>query len=382
VSGSGTLSLSGGTDPAFTLLDPGDASTPLGEFDVTTAGEIVSDALPRDVDDYLAQTASTVVLVECLSGSVVIEQIKLYIHPPGGPVGGWRTAPGFTVEVSPNVFQAASIGHTEGSGADNDYVVAWDDAALGITSPGLAEQVDPASITTDPTVTVIASASVGVIALAPPLWNATAEAFIGGVLAQQPDAENVARLETPRVGDIGTYGVDVVFSPYEVPGDLGVEFPGDQPSSAWAPWTMVADYDIDDHGTSYVTSTVVPDTAIDDPTGLVFSRSPDVTIADGTYTPPSARTVLLGAITDIMFAPLPYDGPTPPGFSYSAGTDAEAIFTVVDCVVTVPSYSYWSPLGALHPLRLMQRGDELGMGSGRVLGAGTRQGSIRVFGSL
>jgi hypothetical protein len=184
------------------------------------------------------------------------------------------------------------------------------------------------------------------------------------------------------VGDIGTYGVDVVFSPYEVPGDLGVEFPGDQPSSAWAPWTMVADYDIDDHGTSYVTSTVVPDTAIDDPTGLVFSRSPDVTIADGTYTPPSARTVLLGAITDIMFAPLPYDGPTPPGFSYSAGTDAEAIFTVVDCVVTVPSYSYWSPLGALHPLRLMQRGDELGMGSGRVLGAGTRQGSIRVFGSL
>lgn len=34
------------------------------------------------------------------------------------------------------------------------------------------------------------------------------------------------------------------------------------------------------------------------------------------------------------------------------------------------------------PLRLMQRGDGLGMGSGRVFGAGTRQGSIRVFGSL
>lgn len=34
------------------------------------------------------------------------------------------------------------------------------------------------------------------------------------------------------------------------------------------------------------------------------------------------------------------------------------------------------------PLRLMQRGDGLGMGSGRVFGAGTRQGSTRVFGSL
>jgi hypothetical protein len=34
------------------------------------------------------------------------------------------------------------------------------------------------------------------------------------------------------------------------------------------------------------------------------------------------------------------------------------------------------------PLRLMQRGDSLGMGSGRVYATGTRQASTRVFGSL
>ena len=39
-------------------------------------------------------------------------------------------------------------------------------------------------------------------------------------------------------------------------------------------------------------------------------------------------------------------------------------------------------VGGPVPLRLMQRGDGLGMGSGRVFGAGTRQNSTRVFGAL
>lgn len=43
-------------------------------------------------------------------------------------------------------------------------------------------------------------------------------------------------------------------------------------------------------------------------------------------------------------------------------------------------YRYWIP--SLAPLRLMQRGDNLGMGSGRLFGPGTRQGSGRIFGSL
>jgi hypothetical protein len=47
-------------------------------------------------------------------------------------------------------------------------------------------------------------------------------------------------------------------------------------------------------------------------------------------------------------------------------------------------FRYWSPSAApaAQPLRLMQRGDGLGMGSGRVYGTGTRQASTRVFGSL
>ena len=53
-----------------------------------------------------------------------------------------------------------------------------------------------------------------------------------------------------------------------------------------------------------------------------------------------------------------------------------------DPVVTVrpPRFRYWIP--TLAPLRLMQRGDGLGMGSSRLFGPGTRQGSTRIFGSL
>jgi hypothetical protein len=85
-----------------------------------------------------------------------------------------------------------------------------------------------------------------------------------------------------------------------------------------------------------------------------------------------------------------FAGPTS-GTGLDSITSPSAVWTLL---TGDPAFAYLSDLRVTHltcrivytggaqPLRLMQRGDGLGMGSGRVYGTGTRQASTRVFGSL
>jgi len=109
---SGVLRLSGGPDATWDL-DDGPASVyDLGDHTVTGASTIVVPLPWVTVADYLDEDVETAVRVECLSGSVVVQQVKLRIWPPAGVVGGWSADPFVQAPQDKNPDIANYVGRT------------------------------------------------------------------------------------------------------------------------------------------------------------------------------------------------------------------------------------------------------------------------------
>ncbi len=107
---SGTLRLSGGPDATFSLGDAEASAHPLGDHVVTGATTLVV-ALPWvTVADYLTEAVETAVRVECLSGTVDVQQVKLRIWPPTGALGAWSAAPFVQDPVDANPAVIAEAG--------------------------------------------------------------------------------------------------------------------------------------------------------------------------------------------------------------------------------------------------------------------------------
>ena len=358
-SSSGTLRLSGGVDPDFALDDPGDASQSLGTVAVSGEQVAVSDPLTRDVDDYLTQSVETVVFVECLSGSVVVEQIKMRIWPPGGVAGAWQSAPGFTVDVAVGGVHLVSPATSFDTGliTTGSAAGAWDTAAAELIDN--ATNRDLSSTDPDfafPAATVQAALGVAQDIAIPGTWNASGIGGASGSVVQQPDPEQIARANTPNV-PAGVYGLDYAWPPDEVPGDWGVEF-SEEPSTAWGAATVeTTAYTAQPHGdggSPIYTWTAVPDEAMADPTTLALPATgtpiPALGVSTST-TPPDSRTALLSIWHPILStAPAHVDMG---GGGYQLGIlDASIAVTLDDSTVTVPAYLYWAPLAvAYRPLR-------------------------------
>lgn len=88
---SGTLRLHDGMDPGFGFAAAACVND-LGSFDVAGKQTVVATATTVKAD-YFSLTSEPTLLVECTSGSVVIQQVKLRLIPPGGPSGAWTLYP-------------------------------------------------------------------------------------------------------------------------------------------------------------------------------------------------------------------------------------------------------------------------------------------------
>ena len=89
----GTIRLSCGLDPTFSLTDPGYATEAIGDHAVTGGQTLVLGPVDSiTAADILAGAEMPVLFLEILSGSIDVKQVRLRVWPPTGPQGAW--APG------------------------------------------------------------------------------------------------------------------------------------------------------------------------------------------------------------------------------------------------------------------------------------------------
>jgi hypothetical protein len=391
--GSGTLRLSGGPDPEFDL-DETDASTyALGDHAVSGSGTLVVSLPWVTVADYLDQAVETAVRVEVLSGSVTLQQVKLRIWPPGGAVGYWSdTYPGwasggFTLAASHWDETTILDSGTQSGGSPE---AAWDAANAAVTFDD----------TIGPTFSLTASTTV----------TGTSEVnFPGGVTWEAQHAgtgvvQVVVGVDWRTAYPINglVEGVDFIIPPDEVPGDASstlVQQIGDG-STEWTGITEDADLSA---ATDLIGWTPVLHSEGSDSVDIVPLGGGFSTVTGAGYTSgapvglhggsPTTAPVTLshgGARYIIVSRGYTYTPQSWPGwFPNLAGTsESESVnfglsFPDIASRAVLPPYRVWSPTAApQNYMRVMQRGDGLGMGSGRVLGPGTRQASNRVIGTL
>jgi hypothetical protein len=389
-SGTGTLRLSTGLDTDLDLVDPGLASTPLGTHTVSGDTVVVATLPSFDVDAYLATPGYTVAFVECLSGSVVIQQIKLRLWPPGGAVGGWADGAAFEATTIPNIASAAQVdgGIDTGTEVGGDAFSAWLIAAqllVDLTAPGDARALDPATI---PLSAIEASAQVFASVTEVEVdaeFHANAQGRLTGSIAQQADPVETAQ---DRALDTlpGTWGLDFMWPPDEVPGDYGVQLVG-TPTTAWGEsvLTTVVLTPMTD-GTGGQPRVIV--TPLDDE-AFVDRSLVTLPLADGDPIPilggttnldlPVSRTVLVSmSHPSLLTAPL-YAGTAG---AYALGVlGSEVSATLEDSIVTVPGFRYWAPtVVARRVLRQLHRDDGQGVTPPRAFGGASRIRTRRAYG--
>jgi hypothetical protein len=412
--GSGTLSASETVD-----LSPPDTSaagtTSLGSYVVSGAGTVVIPSSLMGASEIVDGPASgrNMLRLECTAGSIDVQQIKIRVWPPGGPVGGWVDKAGWnTADAEPTVYRVETTDttyHTSDAFADS-YEGSWDASMAGmIGGPPIGSMVHsafPGSVfDIGSGFNLLVSGGIGnqTVTSLTPFEVATAG------LAASTLAVIVGSNWESFIGDdpaLGANGVDWWRPPTEVAGDTAVLFPqtgtgstnwsgatgltwstdatpgGDEPLGAVTLYATALDdvpIEVEGSGPSAI-SHLGPVTV---PAGTPLTMTPSDSGSDSL--PTGGRYLLLVLSHTILTTTYSHPGTAGgvlggPWFGLSGEVTVGALRTYA----TMPGYQVWHVEGAspIHPLRLMQRGDALGMGSGRILGAGTRQGSLKVFGSL
>jgi hypothetical protein len=395
--GAGSIRLSGGTDPDWSLDDPADASVPMGTHTVSGPTVVVGDPFPTfDVDAYLAQVEETIVFVECLSGDVEVNQVKLRLWPPGGPVGDWIDAPGFDV-VAPPQARLADVGDAFGTVNEvpnfltgSDPAVVFAAAANEMVNDAAdADKMQAVGQLDTPTIqaSIIAKVVVGEDSDTPGVFTATSEGGPTGTLVQQPDPIETTRIETSSLGSLGEYGVDVTWPPDEVPGDLGVDIPT-PPTVEWGAYTVTtSELTISPDGsggnaTMHVMA--VADDAFVDPSSVTFPAFAGIDVpplsSSTSLTMPDARTILV-SLTHLYLVDAPIYGGT--AGAWNVGTVATISAPLVDSTVHIPNYRYWSPSAVAtvrRVLRQLHRDDGQGIAPRRAYGGASRTHTRRAYG--
>jgi hypothetical protein len=396
--GAGTIRLSGGTDPDWSLDDPADATAPMGTHTVAGPTVVVGDPFPTfDVDAYLAQVEETIVFVECLSGAIEINQVKLRLWPPGGPVGGWVEAPGFDVTEAPSARIASRVDPDElGTGgaaitgaapgpvfaaAANELVNDADDAdKMQDGGGGGAISTIQAAVT--------AQVAVGEDSDTPGVFTATSIGALTGAVVQQPDPLEVARVATTSsFASHGEVGLDVTWAPDEVPGDFAVDLLGD-PSTAWGTYTLTTNaltiYTDGSGGSATVHALAVPDEAFVDPSLVTFPAHAGVDVAALSSSTglslPDARTVLVSLAHPFLVAAPLYGGTAG---AWNVGSTTIVAADLEDSTVTIPNYRYWAPNAVAtvrRVLRQLHRDDGQGIAPRRAYGGASRTHTRRAYG--
>jgi hypothetical protein len=394
--GSGTIRLSGGTDPDWALDDPADATVPMGTHVVSGPTVVVGDPFPSfDVDAYLAQVDETIVFVEGMSGSVEINQVKLRLWPPGGPVGGWVEAPGFDVTEAPSARIASRVDPDELGTGGAAITGAAPAAVFADAADELVNDADDADKMQDGggggaistiQAAVTAQVAVGEDSDTPGVFTATSIGALTGTVVQQPDPLEVMRVNTPA--DFGEYGLDYTWPPDEVPGDLGVD-PLADPTTAWGNYTLTTNsltiYTDGSGGSATVHALTVPDEAFVDPSLVTFPAHAGVDVAalssSTGLSMPDARTVLVSLAHPFLVAAPLYGGTAG---AWNVGSTTIVAAPVVDSTVTIPNYRYWSPTaveeGPLPKLRQYHRDDGRGVAPRRAYGGASRVHTRRAYG--
>lgn len=374
VGGSGTLALSGGPDAAWSLLD-GPASTyDLGSHAVSGTGTLVV-ALPWvTVADYLTEAVETAVRVECTSGSVVVQQVKLRIWPPTGAAGGWSdpyTQPAQT--RAPDVITEASALVTSA-------------ASQADLRAALAAQVTT-STSADPN--YITSGSM----LADSATPAYGGEFGAAYITRTPGAVTGPGFEEEAW----------IAPPMEVWSDAAVRFqPVGTDTYAWSQGhaTVILEPTVTDGTNAYPVDGLfhidATDTTGPEPAGTAFTSfvvgSPVATVEQSGNPLPAPgveyATVTLPEFDDVLrvtiwhdghFADVAEVGGTQARLANGLTTD-EVTFTPLAYLWTAAPYRYWSPaVVQVSPHLIFWRHDDLGAGASLVFQPGTRQSTGLVF---
>lgn len=379
LSGSGTLTFSEGM---------GDTGTSLGSQSVTGPATVVVPSVAIDAADVYSGTDARL-LLGCTSGTLEVQQVKLRVWPPEGAAGAWSdTYPSWQIDgaiAGTRVQRSFEETTFTNAGAAADWSAA--------IAAGQAHADEP-------------WASGATFQAAPHLFGSLAtiradENIVDGTSSGAFQVQDLAAVvvdKTPGEGgeidpSLGLVeGVDWVVPPTEVAWDAVevLDSTGER-SSAWLNVGVHVKGDTGTEGAATITAQPAPadleNLASWPDTGATVLAYGDNALA----TPAGDRILFAGSHLWMTNAP---DFPGGTNVTLSAdwqwalgvGDPDTPEFQPLSYRVTYPPYRVWNPAAipteTLYPLRLIRRGDGLGMGSGRVLSTGTRQNSTRVFGVL
>ncbi len=381
--GSGTLTLAEGTDPDGGFGSPPATGTALGAHSVTGPQTLVVASVLFDGAYVLSSDDSMVLRVDVTGGTVEVQQVKLRVWPTTGALGGWSPtlSPSWAGGISAVGIAAANANYSVTSDPFVDGGDAWDAAWAEI--PTLPEPGPPYTYTTADGTASDASGVINTVDLS--TVSASLVVVVGSLVASPaqpgfPVESGVDYLVPPNevrsdpaqvVQQVGSATRE--YFDWELAVDASSELPlGDFRVHSEA---ITAPEDISDVEPVEVTGTPVPTPAANS-TGRTSLSIPE----------PDIDEVLHVSVNHLGRVGSPPAYPAGIGLPHSnagvmLGTYSGDEFTPATSRVIYPPYRVWTLDVAVTFMRVMQRGDGLGMGSGRVFNQGTRQGSSKVFGT-
>lgn len=379
LSGSGTLVAAEGFDPDYGEPTAA-APTALGTFTVTGPGPVVIPSTLMDAAQIIGGDDSTMLRLECTSGSIDVQQVKVRAWPTGGALGGWSDVqPGFTSGTGSLPSVLTDTASAAGTDDDGSPSTAWDGAVAAVVP------ATPDGIFIDLGFTVATSqadAAAFVLALGGAMWRASVSRSETVVIFVGADWTTGDPIDTTTL----TEGVDYVRPPTEIAGEAPA-YMAQQVGAGGVDWlgatgsaTVYAQGDLTDlvpvlHSQAVDTLTLTPAGA-----GLV-------TVTGATYTPgtpvatphPSTDQTVPVTLTTgsgrFLVVSMGYLGAWPawPGWApfvtgSSIGKSTLFTATFADLLSrrALPPYRVWDPAGAPAPIPLQwnQRVDDLGREGG------------------
>lgn len=401
LSGSVTVTVSEG----ITATRGGTDTTPiaLGVHILTAGTNVIPSTFT--VDDIEHAANNLMVRIGAAAGSAVVQQVKLRAWPTGGALGGWSDPyPSWTTFPQRPVAFEASIGVFPNATGPT-LEASWEASmSLGVTLwPAAA--AGPHPVTT----------MIGDTQSLTPSWRGELEAFQGsgdGGITYGTATNLMGALLVLRGRDWTTEGIidpnldegiDYIRPPTEVRGEdeAYLAQPIGEGSTNWINATA---YVMTGSQTAPVPAPTIDITAADTVTFTGLGELDRGLVVGGALATPAAggsgaTTVAMPTEGRFIVTSLAHTAATsPPAFAGMGalpvgssvgvlfGTGTPGVdFAETKTYATLPPFRVWTSTAVVVEapkyLRIMQRGDDLGMGSARVYDNGSRQNSTRVFGS-
>lgn len=392
-SGSASLRLHEGLDATFGSGGPSAATDLLGTFTASAGTLVVPSGI--SLSDIGDETGEPILRVECLSGSIELNQIKLRVWPPGGYLGSWDFGTSYETLSFASQFARVAENLVTPSAfySDADLGTVW-----GQLETDLKTQMDVIDGTTIPfnttPLTAMAQAATGAARTNPAFpWDSDVDGFLtirpahirailgyasdttSGVVGIFPDS-------VPQEPGASVRGFDGLALPEEfghwadpvVPITTSSTQPYAEPGGALArefPWADLALNPGFTAGKLWEPSGG----------GMSVPSAVGASVPAGSITLPDVPEVQV-----YVYPPSRFSGTAP---VQQSSTDAGAHVTITATLTSVsfykviPDHLWWNPLITVPPpLRQYPRPDDLALGSERQLmrSRTTRQSTIRQIG--